>query len=118
MSEGKRWNKQEIILLIQCYEESPVLWDETRKDYLDRGQKADAIKQIAEKINATDSEVSRKIHNLRSQLQGECRKMLAKKSGQGGKVYQSKWEFYEQLKFLVGRSHRTESNLVSTLVYY
>ncbi|KAJ8969777.1 hypothetical protein NQ317_016554 [Molorchus minor] len=83
--------------------------------YRDRVKKQKALKFIAEKFDATEAEIQRKLHNLRTQENQEWNKMKKRKSGQGtDDTYNSSWEYFESLKFLVDQNMAsgTEDNLL------
>ncbi|KAJ8958625.1 hypothetical protein NQ318_016349 [Aromia moschata] len=84
--------------------------------YRDRVKKQKALKFIAEKFDATEAEIQRKLHNLRTQENQEWNKMKKRKSGQGtNDTYNSSWEYFESLKFLVDQNMTsgTEDNLLN-----
>lgn len=122
MSEEKKvWTNEEIRMLIYFYEENPVLWNVRSPSYRNRNTKQEALKLIATKFNTDVNEITRKLHNLRSQFMQEIKKTKSKKSGAGSdEVYISKWPYFSALKFIersVDNSETTD-NLVRKIIYY
>ena len=115
---AKKWNKDQTIALIQQYEKFPELWNVTLLEYRNKELKISKIKEIAENLGISEKEITRKWHNLRSQMCAEARKLKKKKSGSGAEevCFKSNWEFYDALQFMVGYSapqDETSANLVS-----
>ncbi len=99
---NKLWSHDELVKLISLYENNTILWDINEKEYKNRVKKDSILKDIAEEFSAEISEVSRRLHNLRTQFFNERRKEETKKSGQGSmQNYTSKWRYYDPLKFLI-----------------
>lgn len=119
MAEKKCWSKDDTFSLITQWELYPELWDVKSKNYRNRIKKQNALKELAVKFNTVESEVSRKLHNLRTQYHQELRRIKTKKSGDGADdVYISTWEFFNVLKF-ISCDHSdptTIDNLVSAFI--
>lgn len=114
------WTRDKIKLLISSLEELPHLWDVSQIDYKNRLKRTASIEQLAQQFNTDSGEISRKLHNLRTQFNNELRKSRKRKSGQGvDEIYTSKWEFFEALQFMRSSSKCTEtqSNIVSIIFY-
>lgn len=77
------WSKEETIQMVQMYEGFPELWNISHNHYKDRNKKNHCLTIISEAFNTTVDEVTRKIHNLRCQLNSEIRKIKKKCSRQG-----------------------------------
>ncbi|KAJ8977060.1 hypothetical protein NQ317_017222 [Molorchus minor] len=107
--DGKRvWSKEDTFALINMFEGFTELWQIKSKMYRDR----------LKKFDATEAEIQRKLHNLRTQENQEWNKMKKRKSGQGtDDTYNSSWEYFESLKFLVDQNMAsgTEDNLLTLL---
>lgn len=116
MAEKKTWPKEEVFSLIEHWQASPGLWNVRYKSYKNRIKKQRAIKRIAIKFNTTENEISRKLHNLRTQFNQEIRRINSKKSGdEADDTAQSTWQFFDAMKFLAyGGAHR--GNLVSIFI--
>ena len=67
-----KWDKRDTMLLTQ-YERFPEQWNITLKEYGDKEKKRSAVKEIAETFNVYGSEIRRKWHNLRCQMNSEIR---------------------------------------------
>lgn len=113
--QSREWSREETIQLIGFYECNPCLWDNRHADYKNRNKKSSVLNSIAQEFSTTENEISRKLHNLRSQWQNELKKIKVKKSGSGqDDLYKSNWGYFEALKFLdVGSAPSTDA-LVST----
>lgn len=112
----KIWTREETKLLIERVEEMPELWNISGQTNKDRVKKTAAIESLAEQFHIDSAEINRKLHNLRTQLNNELRKMRQKKSGQGAdETYKSSWEYFEMIKFMIpeNKLNETHSNLVS-----
>lgn len=65
--------------------------------YRNQNKKQDALKLIANKFNTDINEISRNLHNLRSQFMQEIKKMKIKKSGAGSdEEYISNWPYFSE----------------------
>ena len=121
MSGNKSWTEDEVKDLISKWESYPELWDVKNKLYKNRITKQKALRHFATEFNTVESEVTRKLHNLRTQFNQELRKTLSKKSGAGADTtYESAWRNFAPLKFLscAHSNPPTVNNLVSTLCIF
>lgn len=84
-------------------------------EYKDRSKRQASLNLIAQEIERTADEVSKKLHNLRSQMLREIKKQKTTKSGQAA-VNKSKWEYFDVLKFteVAVTANKTYSNMVNT----
>lgn len=102
----KNWPKSEVFALISNWKILPELWDTKSKSYRCRIQKQNAVKELARKFGTTTNEISRKLHNLRTQFHSELRKLKKKSSKKtdddeaGDNYNQSTWEFFDLVKFI------------------
>jgi len=92
------WDKNKTYKSIELRESSSEPWNCTLKEYRDRQLKAkrmeeEAVAQVLE-VNAT--EVGKKLHNLRCQMNSELRKIKNKKSGRGAHDVVNR-EFFDAL---------------------
>ena len=112
----KSWTKSDVFLLISQWELYPELWNVKNKLYRNRIKKQNALKEIASNFNTTTNEVSRKLHNLRTQYHSEVRRIKCKKSGNGAEENNtSSWEFFSAMNF-INTNHSspvTTDNMVS-----
>ncbi|KAJ8942302.1 hypothetical protein NQ314_010098 [Rhamnusium bicolor] len=119
MAEDKKvWTNAEVKILISLYEENPILWDVRSATYRNRNKKQEMLELIATKLNTNVNEITRKLHNLRSQFMQEVKKLKIKKSGAGtDEVYISNWPYFSALKFMQRSVDNTETtdNLNSNL---
>ena len=100
-SKGKKWTHEEILKLIELYEERQCLWMVQDKSYHNKDKREKALAEIATELDATKGEVKAKILNLRSQLGRENTKIRKTTSGQGtDALYKSSWIYWEHLQFL------------------
>ncbi|KAG7163452.1 putative Alcohol dehydrogenase transcription factor Myb/SANT-like-containing protein 22 [Homarus americanus] len=92
------------MLLIQQYGRFPELWNVSLMEYRNKEKKANAVKEIAKILNIPESEITRKWHNLRCQMNSEIRKLKKKKRSIGADdvVLKSTWEFFDTLHFMIG----------------
>lgn len=98
---NRLWTNEETEILISTMEAAPELWDPTQEDYKNRAKRTDTIEQIAAQFQTDTKEISRKLHNLRTQFNNELRKMKIKKNRHGGDEYKSSWKFFDSLRFMM-----------------
>lgn len=60
------WSKEDTFSLIAQWELYPELWDVKSKGYRNGIKKQNAFKLLAVKFATVESEISRKLHNLRT----------------------------------------------------
>lgn len=78
MAQLGYWTKIKTKELIEMLQASPELWDTTCKFYKDRVKKNSATTNIAEHFGVSAAEITRKLHNLRTQMNNEIRKIKKK----------------------------------------
>ncbi|CAH1962106.1 unnamed protein product [Acanthoscelides obtectus] len=76
-------------------------------EFKDRTKKQNALQKLADLFNTSTAEIQRKLHDLRTQVNQEWRKIQKRKSA---------WEFFDSLKFIIDANiqNATEDNLVPT----
>jgi hypothetical protein len=72
-TDKKKWSDDDIWQLISLYEQIPMLWNVKSVQYRDRAKKQENLQIIATKLATTQGEVTRKLHNLRSQFMQELK---------------------------------------------
>jgi hypothetical protein len=115
-TDKKKWSDDDIRQLISLYEQIPMLWNVKSVQYRDRAKKQENLQIIATKLATTQGEVTRKLHNLRSQFMQELKKGKNRKSGAGAdENYNSSWPYFGALKFIQSTVEATPTinNLVS-----
>jgi len=65
------WLNENVLLLIEKYRESELLWNAKRQFYYYKIKKNDAWEEIASEFNTTAEEVKKKINTLLSALRRE-----------------------------------------------
>lgn len=121
MAQSVNWSKEKTRELIEMLQAYPELWDTTCKLHKDRTKKNSATINMAEHFGVSSAEITRKLHNLRTQMNNEIRKIKKKKSGDGlDDVFISNWEFFDSLKFLTAGliCNKSQTNLVSTYSFF
>lgn len=105
MTDRPVWTKHETEVLINLYHSKPELWDVKSKDYRDKLKKRQSLIQLGHTFNVTPEEVTRKIHNLRTQFNDSLKKTLKHNyENNSCEVYVSKWPYFKSLLFLRGSS--------------
>ncbi|XP_022819743.1 uncharacterized protein LOC111351810 [Spodoptera litura] len=90
------WTTENTIKLIETMEkECRELWDPKNPLNRDRNTRQAKFEYLAEVIGTTSEEISRKVHNLRTQFNNELRKIKR------GQVVRSGWEYFDALSFLM-----------------
>lgn len=101
MDYKKAWTHSDVADLISMYRSMHCLWEVNSPDYKDRNKRNHCLEAMAVKFNTTPSEITRKIHNLRSQFHSERQKLLQRKSLYGSHHRCiSKWPHFDSLRFL------------------
>ncbi|XP_022197157.2 uncharacterized protein LOC111054426 [Nilaparvata lugens] len=104
-TSSREWTKDETAQFIYRIETHPELWDASSELYKDRYRRTRAIAALASEFNTDCREVSRKMHNLRTQLNAELRKMKKKRKKSGADFdddsIKSSWQFFEALRFML-----------------
>ena len=93
---------EEVVKLIECYKEEPVLWNVKLTDYRNKNKKNDAWNNISAKFKIDKMEIERKMKVLLAQYRREKQKIDKKfKSGIGAdEVYSTSWFGYKCFSFL------------------
>jgi hypothetical protein len=78
MAQSVVWTKEKTKSLIEMLEGSPELWDTSSPLYRDRTKKNAAVGKFAEHFQVPHVEITRKLHNLRTQMNNEVRKITKK----------------------------------------
>ncbi|KAL4704559.1 hypothetical protein ACJJTC_012276 [Scirpophaga incertulas] len=102
---GFTWSNENVITLIELFQERQVLWNTQMDEYKDRNKKHDAWMQIAAEFNLDKQAIEKKMRSLIGQFQRECKKP---KSGAGADVI-PKWFAYKKLLFLKDRNKPEET---------
>ncbi|KAK3857925.1 hypothetical protein Pcinc_035851 [Petrolisthes cinctipes] len=114
-NEKWKWDNDETMSLIQQYERFPELWNVSLIQYRNKEKKPSAIKEIAKTLNIPESEITRKWHNLRCQMNSETKKIKKKKSvlGTDDVTVKSMWEFYDAVHLMIRGCNTTQGNTTS-----
>ena len=98
----RTWKNENMKTLIECYEQRPCLWNTFDKDYHNKDRKQLVLSEIEEILgDIPKEELQAKWNMLRGQYSREFHLVSKKKSGAGvDEQYKSKWQFFQQLKFL------------------
>lgn len=102
-SDKLLWTSSQTMALINMYKnDCPELWD--TKHYRSNKATRDAkLEYLAEAFKTTAEEISRKLHNLRTQFNHQMRKIKRRRADgrwEGGEVVVG-WEYFEALSFLL-----------------
>lgn len=90
------WNSENTMKLIETMEkECKELWDTKNPLNKDRNARQARLEFLADIFGTTSEEMSRKIHNLRTQFNNELRKIKRRQ------VVRSGWEYFDALSFLM-----------------
>lgn len=100
------WTSDNTIKLIKLLEKDcKELWDVKNPLNKDRCARQAKLDYLADQFGTTAEEISRKIHNLRTQMNNELRKIKRRHAAVGGGeasgVGGSGWEYFEALSFLM-----------------
>lgn len=105
------WSVDMSLLLIDHYEQHPVLWDPKHPYYYSKNKKIDAWEAIAQSLNLDVKIVRQKMVSLLGSFRAQ--KSKGKKSiGTGANkkdVYISKWFAFERMHFLLDRDEPRSS---------
>ncbi|CAG9764370.1 unnamed protein product [Ceutorhynchus assimilis] len=115
--EKRVWNREEATMLIENFELYPELWEVHCKDFKNRVMKQAALEKLTGLFETSENKIQRKLHNLRTQMNQEWRKIQKRKSGKGtNETYKSTWEFFDSLKFIITANAQssTQDNLISS----
>lgn len=97
------WTSENTIKLIKLLEKDcKELWDTKNPLNKDRCARQAKLDFLADQFGTTSEEISRKIHNLRTQLNNEVRKIKRRaSSGEASGMGGSGWEYFDALSFLL-----------------
>lgn len=101
-----KWTTENTTKLIEALErDCKELWDTKHPLNKDRVARQVKLEYLASLFATTPEEISRKIHNLRTQFNNELRKLKRRSAsagcGDGGGAGCSGWEYFEALSFLL-----------------
>ncbi|KAJ8722847.1 hypothetical protein PYW07_004027 [Mythimna separata] len=103
------WNSENTMKLIETMEkECKELWDTKNPLNKDRNARQARLDFLADMFGTTSEEMSRKIHNLRTQFNNELRKIKRRQ------VVRSGWEYFDALSYLM-RAPSTETDPLETV---
>lgn len=110
MSDNK-WTKENIIRLIELYENEKCLWDTRSSDHKNKIKRTDAFIKIANDLNFEEQEVRKKMDSLLTQYRRE-KKALVLKSGMSSDDLKTPWYAYKYFYFLNNKNdpRKTRSN--------
>ena len=101
MSYKKTWSYNDVADLISMYKSMPCLWEVNSPDYKDRNRRNECLDEMASRFSTSTCEITRKVHNLRSQFHSERQKLMKRKSIYGSHHRAvSKWPHFDSLRFL------------------
>lgn len=104
------WNSENTMKLIEIFEKDcKELWDNKHPSNKDRAARQAKHEYLASIFGTTAEEISRKLHNLRTQFNNELRKIKRKQAGSEGAQGTSGWEYFDALSFLM-REPSTDPN--------
>jgi len=89
MSDNK-WTKENIIRLIELYENEKCLWDTKSSDHKNKIKRTDVFIKIANDLNFEEQEVRKKMDSLLTQYRRE-KKALVLKSGMSSDDLKTPW---------------------------
>lgn len=90
------WNSENTMKLIETMEkECKELWDPKNPLNKDRNARHAKFEYLADVFETSPEEISRKVHNLRTQFNNELRKIKRRQ------VVRSGWEYFDALSFLM-----------------
>ena len=93
------WTHDEILLFIDDYRNSELLWDPRVPDYKDNKKKTTTIRTLAKKYNVTEDFIRKKIKNLRSAFHREHKTLMMQRKSH--RQTKAKWFAYQSLSFLL-----------------
>ena len=102
------WNKNNILLLINCYQNEQLLQDLKHERYKNRDSRERAIERIKHELEIDDpthtfssEDIKKKIHTLRTQYRSELKLYNSSKSGSAAEdIYIPKLWCFNDLQFL------------------
>ena len=101
MSSGKKiWTAPVCEELIEKCRDNPCLWDVKSEQYKHRIARDEVLSSIASHFNIPKIEISRKLHNIRSQYSNERAKIRRLATPGSAATVSSKWQHFATLDFL------------------
>ncbi|KAK7867640.1 hypothetical protein R5R35_001294 [Gryllus longicercus] len=97
------WSSDKIKLLIELVKTRECLWHVKSCEYRNHARRRLAYEEIAAILDIPTEEIKRKLHTLRAQYSKETGK-IRKMEHSSGRTYSSKWEHYDQLRFMFSHS--------------
>lgn len=100
------WSNDRQKILIDFFKENEFLYNPIHPDYKKRRLRDKKILELCSTLGCSMLECKNKFHNLRTYFFREYNKVLKHNgtscngSGSGEETYTSKWDFYEDMKFL------------------
>ncbi|CAH2086716.1 unnamed protein product [Euphydryas editha] len=96
------WSSENTMKLIEMFErDCKELWDNKHPSNKDRSARQAKHEYLASVFGTTAEEISRKLHNLRTQFNNELRKIKRKQAGGECSTGSSGWEYFDALLFLM-----------------
>ncbi|OWR50266.1 uncharacterized protein LOC116767690 [Danaus plexippus] len=96
------WTQENTLKLIEAFEKDcKELWDTKHPLNRDKNARHAKHEYLANMFETTSDEISRKLHNLRTQFNNELRKIKRKQAGGEGERGNSGWEYFDSLAFLM-----------------
>ncbi|XP_023952072.1 uncharacterized protein LOC112055987 [Bicyclus anynana] len=100
-----QWTSENTAKLIEAFEkECRELWDTKHIANKDKSVRQAKLEYLATVFNTNSEEISRKLHNLRTQFNNELRKIKRRAAGgeaSSSSAVTSGWEYFESLLFLL-----------------
>ncbi|RVE54830.1 hypothetical protein evm_000597 [Chilo suppressalis] len=112
------WTSENTNKLIEALEkECKELWDAKHPLHKHRWARQAKHEYLASMFGTTSEEITRKIHNLRTQLNNELRKIRRRQSGggEGTSAGGSGWEYFDALSFLMRTPGYSKEHSISTV---
>lgn len=96
------WTNDRQKTLIDFFKDNEFLYNPIHPDYKKRRLRDKKILELCNMLGCSMLECKNKFHNLRTYFFREYNKVLRHNSceGNGDETYTSKWDFYEDMKFL------------------
>nr|XP_034840530.1 uncharacterized protein LOC117996565 [Maniola hyperantus] len=102
-SKRVQWTSENTMKLIEIFEkECRELWDSKHVLNKDRSTRQARLEYLAGVFGTNSEEISRKLHNLRTQFNNELRKIKRRAAGgESSSGVSSGWDYFESLLFLL-----------------
>ncbi|VVC45279.1 Hypothetical protein CINCED_3A016423 [Cinara cedri] len=98
MESCMEWPDEFTLRLISLYQDKPILWNPTNKDFKMVNKKLTCWMDIAEELQMDVTVVKKKIDSLRTSFRRELRR--ERTTGMGNDGYHSKWFAFKSMQFL------------------